>query len=52
MSDEGVCRTAPAKPGLLITKVFLDQPLALPGSAKYTPKTDDGSKVIASNFQK
>ena len=35
MTDEGVCRTAPATPGLLIiTKLFVEQPLALPASAK------------------
>ena len=33
ISDKGVCRTAPATPGLLITEVFVEQPLALPGSA-------------------
>ena len=26
INDEGVCRTAPATPGLLMTKVFVEQP--------------------------
>ena len=35
MNEEDVCRTAPATPGLLMTEVLVEQPLALPGSAKY-----------------
>ena len=34
MIDRGDFRTAPATPGLLITSLFVEQPLALPGSAK------------------
>ena len=32
MSDGGDCRTVLATPGLLITEVFVEQPLASPGS--------------------
>ena len=33
INDEAVYRTAPATPGLLITRLFIEQPLASPGSA-------------------
>ena len=33
INDEAVYRTAPATPGLLITRLFVEQPLASPGSA-------------------
>ena len=33
ISDGGVCRTAPATPGLLMTTVFVEQPPASPSFA-------------------
>ena len=35
INGEAVNRTAPATPGLLITEVFVEQPLASPRSAKH-----------------